>query len=116
MVRLLPAPRRLPVSGFLSIKNQIGNLKRGRMRCGAQVMPEEFRREDIVPRLKSLKIWTYLTFLAAFAGVVPDAPALSQDYPSRPVTIIVPFAPGGAADMNGRIVAEAMSRRLGQPV
>jgi tripartite-type tricarboxylate transporter receptor subunit TctC len=37
-------------------------------------------------------------------------------YPSKPVTMIVPFPPGGLADLVGRPVAEAMSRNLGQPV
>nr|WP_293468654.1 tripartite tricarboxylate transporter substrate binding protein [Polaromonas sp.] len=44
-------------------------------------------------------------------------PALAQeDYPSRPVTMVVPFPPGGVADTVGRPVAEAMSRFLKQPV
>jgi tripartite-type tricarboxylate transporter receptor subunit TctC len=37
-------------------------------------------------------------------------------YPARPVTLIVPFAPGGIADLTARIVAEAMGRDLGQPI
>jgi tripartite-type tricarboxylate transporter receptor subunit TctC len=37
-------------------------------------------------------------------------------YPTRPITMIVPFPPGGLADIVGRPVAEAMSRDLGQPV
>jgi tripartite-type tricarboxylate transporter receptor subunit TctC len=45
------------------------------------------------------------------------SPASAQDtYPSRPVTMIVPFAPGGSTDAIGRIVAEAMRQVLGQPV
>src|SRR5580692_1579586 len=44
-------------------------------------------------------------------------PALAeQSYPSRPIKIIVPFAPGGPTDATGRVLAEALSRRLGQPV
>ncbi|HKX41991.1 MAG TPA: tripartite tricarboxylate transporter substrate-binding protein, partial [Burkholderiaceae bacterium] len=37
-------------------------------------------------------------------------------YPERPITLIVPFAPGGIADVTARAVAESMSRTLGQPV
>jgi tripartite-type tricarboxylate transporter receptor subunit TctC len=50
-----------------------------------------------------------LMMLAASAG---DAQA--QDYPTRTVTVIVPFAAGGPADVTGRIVADIFSRYLGQ--
>jgi len=44
-------------------------------------------------------------------------PAAAQGaYPTKPITMIVPFPPGGLADIVGRPVAEAMSRELGQPV
>lgn len=42
--------------------------------------------------------------------------AFAQDYPSRPITLVVPFAAGGAADAIGRIMADGMSRHIGQPV
>lgn len=51
------------------------------------------------------------------AMVTIVAPALAQDtYPSRPITMVVPFPPGGVADTVGRPVAEAMARHLKQPV
>ncbi len=42
--------------------------------------------------------------------------AAQAAYPSKPITLIVPFPPGGLADLVGRPVAEALSRELGQPV
>jgi tripartite-type tricarboxylate transporter receptor subunit TctC len=43
-------------------------------------------------------------------------PARAQDWPSRPITLIVPFAAGGGVDVSARIQAQGMSERLGQPV
>jgi tripartite-type tricarboxylate transporter receptor subunit TctC len=51
------------------------------------------------------------TALAALIGA-----ATAQDYPSRPVTMIIPFAAGGPTDVLGRIVGQRMSEILGQQV
>jgi tripartite-type tricarboxylate transporter receptor subunit TctC len=51
---------------------------------------------------------------AAFPAVSRDASA--QSYPARPITMIVPFAPGSPIDVLGRILAERMSKRLLQPI
>jgi tripartite-type tricarboxylate transporter receptor subunit TctC len=41
--------------------------------------------------------------------------ALAQNYPSKPITLVIPFPPGGSTDIIGRIAAEGMQRELGQP-
>ena len=58
------------------------------------------------------------TMLAAAiaAGLSAWSPALAQDYPSRPITMIIPLAPGGSTDVLGRIMAKAMSVALGQTI
>ena len=48
-------------------------------------------------------------------GVIA-APATAEDYPSRPVTLIVPFPPGGSTNIVMRIVADQLAAQLGQPV
>jgi tripartite-type tricarboxylate transporter receptor subunit TctC len=56
--------------------------------------------------------------LAAGAAALPVASriAKAQTYPSRPITIVVPFAAGGGADAIARTIAERMRASLGQPV
>jgi tripartite-type tricarboxylate transporter receptor subunit TctC len=41
-------------------------------------------------------------------------PALAQEYPSRAVRVVIPFAAGAGTDLTGRIVAQELSKRLGQ--
>ena len=53
---------------------------------------------------------------AAAALVCVSLPAAAQDWPTRPVTMVVPFAAGGPADAVGRILASGLSEFLGQQV
>ena len=55
-----------------------------------------------------------LAGLSALAAL--SAPALAQSYPARPITMIVPFAAGGPTDIVARIVADNMSKTLGQQI
>ena len=54
--------------------------------------------------------------LVAFAAGLPLVAAAQDAWPTRPITMIIPFPPGGVADAVGRPVADALSRLLGQPV
>src|SRR4051795_1135096 len=55
--------------------------------------------------------WAALIAILAVAGA-----ARADDYPSRPITIIVPFAAGGPSDAMARVLAERMRTSLGQPL
>ncbi len=54
--------------------------------------------------------------LLAGLGASLARPARAQGFPDRPVRLFIPFADGGPADLLGRIFAEALGARLGQPV
>ena len=56
-----------------------------------------------------------LVLAMALAGGLPTV-ALAQNYPSRPVTLVVPFAAGGGTDTIARILGERLRASLGQPV
>jgi tripartite-type tricarboxylate transporter receptor subunit TctC len=53
---------------------------------------------------------------ALTAGLLIGAPASAQNYPTRPLRMIVPFAPGGASDFVGRIIQPPLHEQLGQQV
>ena len=61
-----------------------------------------------------MKRWCLPVLVALVAGLC--LPAMAQDYPARQVTIIVPFAPGGSADIIARLYAQKLSERVGKPV
>src|SRR6516165_1075499 len=76
-------------------------------------MPQNGSFEDTMKVLRR----TFL-HLAAAAAALPTLPhaARAQAYPIRPITMIVPFAPGGASDVTARIIANHMRTVLGQLV
>jgi hypothetical protein len=49
------------------------------------------------------------------AALLP-MPAYAQAFPARPIRMVIPFTAGGSNDIVGRILAEGMSARLGQPI
>ncbi|HZQ11784.1 MAG TPA: tripartite tricarboxylate transporter substrate binding protein [Pseudolabrys sp.] len=60
----------------------------------------------------------YVAGLAAAAAllVAPAAGVMADDYPSKPIRLIVPFPPGGSNDVVGRLVAKVLGDKLGQQV
>ena len=74
---------------------------------------------DITNMRQQLKIATFLSYVACvfLSAMASLSYAQSSDaWPTKPVTMVVPFPPGGVADTVGRPVAEALTRILGQPV
>ncbi len=53
-------------------------------------------------------------FAFALSGIV--APARAQSYPNRPITLVIPFAPGGSTSIVGRVIADKLAQLLGQGV
>src|SRR5262245_16471680 len=57
-----------------------------------------------------------LALAAGLSLALSSTLSFAQQYPSRPITIVVPGAPGGATDALGRAIAQSMSKAMGQPV
>src|SRR5271169_3573238 len=64
-----------------------------------------------LPRRQFIRLTAAATVLPAISRI-----ARAQTYPTRTITLIVPFPPGGSTDPAGRIVAARMAEILGQPV
>ena len=64
-----------------------------------------------------MRSWSFQRFsFVTLALVMLHGQALAQDYPNRPITLVVPLAPGGAMDTVARTIGQKLSERLGKPV
>jgi tripartite-type tricarboxylate transporter receptor subunit TctC len=54
--------------------------------------------------------------LTGLGIALSPAPAAALDYPTKPITLIVPYAPGGATDTIGRAIADSLAKQFGKPV
>jgi tripartite-type tricarboxylate transporter receptor subunit TctC len=61
-------------------------------------------------------IWTLALAALAIFGPLTTAPAQAQDFPTKPVTFIVPWPAGGSTDLAIRALADATQKHLGQPI
>jgi tripartite-type tricarboxylate transporter receptor subunit TctC len=64
-------------------------------------------------RLRNIVCGTFL-IAPLIAGVAPSGNAQAQSYPTKPVRVIVPFGPGGVADVTTRLVSDKLGEKLGQ--
>src|SRR5258706_11043429 len=79
------------------------------MATGRTNIPTPTNTTMTIPRIPSL-------FTAAFLCALFAAPAGAQDFPSKPIRVIVPYAAGGGADILARLVGQQLTARLKQPV
>jgi tripartite-type tricarboxylate transporter receptor subunit TctC len=79
----------------------------------AQILLESMAR-NFPKRGHAMARQKYLLTALFFVGLVFPGAVSAQEWPTRPVTMIVPFAAGGTTDIIARIVAQALTERLGQ--
>src|SRR5262249_45083780 len=69
----------------------------------------------VVPMLCS-DIRHTLVFLVALAALAAAPASMAQSFPTKPIRLIIPFAPGGSSEIVARAVAQKMGESMGQPV
>lgn len=59
---------------------------------------------------------TVRALVLAVATILAAAPAIAQNYPAKPITLVMPYPPGGGTDFIARTIMQRLERRLGQPI
>src|SRR5262249_48993742 len=103
------AATRACVRSYAACKNAASRALTLRAAC-PKASPDRSRISKEFP-MRKVVFGALLAALASIAG-----PAGAQDFPTRPLTMIIPFAAGGPTDVLGRIVAARMGEVLGQNV
>ena len=67
-------------------------------------------------RIAYCRVWMVTGVLVGLAAAFHAPVAMAQDYPTRPIRLVIPYPPGGGNDTLGRIIAQRLSTTLGQQV
>src|SRR5262245_26330843 len=89
-----------------------------RPRCLLKAVPLRLTAAYGSPPSRGRRLRGVATIFAVglLASVAAFRPSLAQDYPTRPITLVVPYAAGGGHDLLARIASEKMSKTLGQQI
>jgi tripartite-type tricarboxylate transporter receptor subunit TctC len=71
--------------------------------------------EEIIMYHRLMRAWLWASLVAVAIGA-PLSQAQAEDYPTKPIMMIVPYPPGGGVDLIGRLVAQRLTAALGQQV
>src|SRR2546427_9647097 len=83
---------------------------------GDRMQREQLRRREFIALIGSAVIAWPLAAAFLVACTLATGSAAAQTYPSRPITLVVPYPPGGATDAIARIMQDSMSQSLGQQI
>jgi hypothetical protein len=72
--------------------------------------------EDALSGGARMRLMVVLATVATIVAVGASRPLAADDYPNRPITLIVPYPPGGGNDVIARLVAAKLGQNLGQPI
>src|SRR5205085_1101901 len=88
----------------------VGRDRHGHARDAGARLAGDSRAEGM--RMRTIHFWPML--LGAALALSPAAHA--QDYPAKPIRIVIPFPPGGGVDLLARLIGDKVQAKWGQPV